>query len=166
MANIVRRSVLAGLSGALLAQPASAAQLKVGEAAAPYDLTTFKREKISSTDLSGQVVLLNYWATWCAPCRNEMVAFDKYLRPRLDQGFRIFAIAADQVPKHWLEKLTPALAYPLVSRLKGKGYGLIRGAVPTNYVIDRKGVVRHAASGSFSLGALERIITPLLEEKV
>jgi len=52
----------------------------------------------------------------------------------------------------------------MVRKIKGGGYGLVKGAVPTNYVIDKAGVVRVADAGAFNARTLETVVTPLLNE--
>ena len=149
----------AGLT--LAGSPAVAA--KVGEAAPPFTVTTFDGQTISSADLRGHVVILNYWATWCAPCRVELPTMDVYARRRRD--VRIYAVTVEgSVPAAKLKPLASVLSFPLVSKLKGRGYGAIKGAVPTNYVIDKRGVVRYAQAGAFDAEDLDTIVSPLLAE--
>ena len=52
----------------------------------------------------------------------------------------------------------------MIRRLRGKGYGAIGGAVPTSYVIDRAGVIRHAKAGAFTDASFDSLISPLLAE--
>lgn len=165
-----RRDMAAGLLAGAMATGAARPALaggtpKVGQPAPDFRVTTFDLQTYSRDDLRGQVVLLNYWATWCAPCRAEMLVMDTYLRRRRVKDLRIFAVTVESaVPDRKLKELSDVLAFPLAKRLKGSAYGAIRGAVPTSFVIDRAGVIRHAQAGAFSEQAFDALITPLLAE--
>jgi len=146
------------------AAPAAARTPRVGDVAPPVDLVTFDKERISLADLKGQVVVLNFWATWCGPCKAEMPLLDAAAEQKKDKGLRIFAVATeDSVPQYQLRKFAAALHFPLVQRLKGK-YGVIDGVVPTNYVIDRAGIVRYARPGAFDTETINSVLLPLLRE--
>lgn len=164
MGTVARRAFVAGGAAALAAAPA-VAKPKVGQPAGAFRLITYKGEKISSADLAGQVVLINYWALWCAPCRNELVAFDRYALAHPQAGLRIFAVNMDEdIKRQQLAALSAKLTYPIVTWFAGKGYGTMKGAVPTNYVIDRSGVLRHAEAGAFHEASLREVVGPLLAE--
>lgn len=149
----------------LAAAPAGASPPAVGQQAPAFELTTFAGERASSQSLKGQVIVINIWATWCAPCRAEMPLIDAYYRMRRDAGLRVYAITTeDSAPPGIIRKLSKRLDMPLVSRMKGGGFGPINGAVPTNFIIDRAGVVRYARAGAFTLATLNAVLVPLLNE--
>lgn len=151
---------------AILLIPIAASAATVGKPAPSFVITTYDGEKISLESLRGKVVIVNYWATWCAPCRLELPQMDVYVRRHRTAPLAVYAITIDNtVPYSRLKFLGDTLAFPLTQKLKGGGYGAIRGAVPTNYVIDRAGIVRHAKAGAFTLADLERLVTPLLVEQ-
>lgn len=152
------------VAATLLATRAAARTPRVGEVAPPVDLVTYDKQRISLADLKGQVVVLNYWATWCGPCRAEMPLLDAAAAQKKDKGLRIFAVATeDSVPASYLKAFAAALHFPLVRRIKGK-YDVIGGAVPTNYVIDRAGIVRYAQAGAFDAQTINSVLLPLLRE--
>jgi cytochrome c biogenesis protein CcmG/thiol:disulfide interchange protein DsbE len=156
-----------GLAVALLytAVPASAA-IKPGEAAPAYIVTTFDKAKTSSDQLRGQVVVINLWATWCGPCKRELPLLDAYNRAHAGQGLRIFAVATeDSVPDSFLRPLSAVLSFPLAHRVSSGKFAVLKG-VPTNYVIDRRGVVRYAQAAAFDQETLDAVIGPLLAEPV
>jgi peroxiredoxin len=160
--GLLAKLLLAAALG-LAAVPAWAA--KVGDAAPPFEVTTFDRQKISSADLKGKVIVINYWATWSAPCRLELPVLDDFLRGRPQGDLVVFAVATeDSVPPAKLKPLAGLLSFPLVAKLSGRGYGILGGAVPTNYVIDRTGVIRHAKARAFTEDELEELLEPLLAE--
>ncbi len=162
-----RRTMVLGLAGVGFAGPASAARIEVGSPAPDFVVTTFDLQRQAFADLRGQVVVLNYWATWCAPCRAEMIAMDTFMRRHPKADLKIFAIATEgSVSAGRLKPLAEALSFPLIRRLQGRGYGLIEGAVPTSFVIDRAGIIRHAAAGAFTEASFADLVLPLLAETV
>ncbi|MEO8115917.1 MAG: TlpA disulfide reductase family protein [Phenylobacterium sp.] len=150
------------LAALLAASPVHGAGL--GKPARPYKIITFDHQTVPSTDLRGKVVVLNYWATWCTPCRAEMIVFDNYMRRHKGTDLAIFAVATeDSIPASKLKPLASVLSFPLAARLTGGGYGVMSG-VPTSYVIDRAGVIRHAEAGAFDAESFDALVTPLLAE--
>jgi cytochrome c biogenesis protein CcmG, thiol:disulfide interchange protein DsbE len=111
----------------------------------------------------GKVLVINYWATWCVPCKAEMPMMSAYHRKHHKRGFEIVGvITKDSVAPSKLKAVAAALSYPLATDLKGK-YGVMEG-VPTNYIIDKKGIVRYAKAGSFDEKEFTELIEPLLRE--
>ena len=148
----------------LLAGSAGAAQPKVGQPAPDFTLKTVEGKIITLADLRGQVVLLNFWATWCAPCKQELPTLDAFYRVTAEHGMRVFAVTTeDSVPTSQLKPLFALLAISAVRSIRGP-YRPLQG-VPTNYVIDRAGVVRYAKAGAFELDELEKVIVPLLNQR-
>jgi len=136
---------------------------KVGDMAPDFQLTLVDGTKVSMADLRGKVVVLNFWATWCVPCRQELPTLDAYYEAQQKAGLRVFAVTTeDSVPLFQLKKLFAVMHIPAVRRIKGP-YDIMTG-VPTNYVIDRSGHVRYAKAGAFDLDALNETLIPLLKE--
>ncbi|HEY1425259.1 MAG TPA: TlpA disulfide reductase family protein [Caulobacteraceae bacterium] len=165
--RIGRRALVAGAASACIAADKRAAP-RVGEPSPPFDVFTFEFKKIHFAELRGKVVLLNFWASWCGPCKLELPRLDAYYRRHAAEPFRIFAVRAeDGAPNQAFNQLSKALSFPLVWKLDaGAGYAPIDGALPTNFVIDASGVLRYAAKGAFTSYGLEQVISPLLKEAV
>jgi cytochrome c biogenesis protein CcmG/thiol:disulfide interchange protein DsbE len=162
MKSVVRAFILAGLA---LASPATARVPKVGEVAPDFTLTLMDGSKVSLSDLKGQVIVLNFWATWCGPCRNELPLLNAYYSIQKPAGLTVFAVEDQDEASVPLYKLKPFLAkltMPSARRIKGD-YAPLEG-FPTNYVIDRAGVVRYAKAAAFDLDALNAVLVPLLKE--
>ena len=146
------------------ATPAAARAPRVGQPAPPATIVTYDGQKLSLADLRGQVVVLNFWATWCGPCKAELPLLDAAAAQARARGLRVFAVATeDSVAPSYLKKLAAVLSFPLVRRMRGS-YDMIDNAVPTNYVIDRAGVVRYASAGAFTVESINATLLPLLRE--
>jgi thiol-disulfide isomerase/thioredoxin len=142
---------------------------KIGKPAPKFAVTTFDRQRISSADLLGNVVILNYWATWCGPCRAELPLISGWVKSYQDKfkrnDLKVFAITTeDSVPDDLLIPLSKVLSFPLATKIDTWSYGPIEGAVPSNYVIDRDGILRYGKAASFTLEALNALLPPLLSE--
>jgi thiol-disulfide isomerase/thioredoxin len=121
--------------------------------------------RVALHELKGQVVVLNFWATWCGPCRQELPLLDAYYAIQRRFGLRVFAVEDQDeasVPLSRLKPFLAGLAMPSARRIKGPYTPL--DAFPTNYVIDRAGIVRYAKAAAFDLDALNAVLLPLLKE--
>jgi peroxiredoxin len=147
-----------------LARVAPAAP-KVGQPAPDFTVTTFGGRTVKLADLKGDVIILNFWATWCAPCREELPLLEMYFRTYNKYGFQVLAVATeDSIPEYKLRRLAEKLRIPFVQRLRGPYHDV--GAVPTNYVIDRSGKIVYAKAAAFDVDALNALIIPLLNEPI
>ena len=160
----VFRGLLAlSMLGAAMA-PVGAAAPRVGQPAPDFQLTMVDGSHVRLSELRGQVVVLNFWATGCVPCRTELPTLDAYFRIAERHGLKVFAATTeDSVPLSRLRGVFAAMRIGAVRYLRGP-YAPINGAVPTNFVIDRAGRVRYAAAGAFDLDDLNRVLIPLLNE--
>ena len=136
---------------------------KVGQPAPELTLYLVNGQRVALSELRGQVVVVNFWTTWCVPCRVELPMLNAYYIAQRQHGLRVFAATTeDSVPQHRLRELFGRLSIDPVRRASGPYRPL--GAVPTNYVIDRAGIVRYAATGALDLDKLNEILVPLLRE--
>lgn len=143
----VRRLAVLGLLTAV----ASAALAAVAPSAAAPDFTlrTAGGPNLRLQEQRGQVVLINFWATWCGPCRQEMPQLNKLYDKYRSAGFVLLGINIDDDPRHATDVAAKlGLKFPVlldtdkaVSRL----YDL--GTMPTTVLIDRDGRVRHIHAG-------------------
>jgi len=161
-----RRSLWsAAVIGAAALGLASAAHAgpKVGQPAPDFTVTTYGGRTVRMADLKGDVILLNFWATWCAPCRVELPLLEGAFQAYNKYGFQVLAVASeDSVPENKLRPLAAQLTIPFVKRMKGPYHDL--GGVPTNYIIDRSGKLVYAKAGALDLDTLNEIVVPLLKE--
>ena len=144
---------------------ATARGIDVGKPAPDFQARTFDGHDIRLADFKGHVLIINLWATWCEPCRQELPLLNSYHELRKSAGLDVIALATeDSIPADQLKPLAAVASFPFVRRLRG-AYEIM-GGVPTNYVIDRNGIVRYASAGGFTLDSLNALLVPLLNEKV
>jgi cytochrome c biogenesis protein CcmG/thiol:disulfide interchange protein DsbE len=157
---VIASAALPSVTAPSIARPPA-----VGEQAPDFSLTLVDGSKVSLADLRGQVVVLNFWATWCGPCKKELPLLDTYYDIQKEHGLRVFAVTTqDSLPTSSLKKLFAAMRMTAVRSIKGP-YAPLEG-VPTNYVIDRTGRIRYAKAAAFDLDDLNAILVPLLAEQV
>jgi len=116
----------------------------MNEAAPALVLTGLGGETFELSKLRGKVVLVNYWATWCAPCKKEMPILNSFYQRYHERGLEMIGISADR-PKDFpkMRSMSARLAYPTstLDRISDNGFGPPEG-FPLTYVIDREGIVR------------------------
>ncbi len=154
-----------GSIGALTAvAPATAAALEAGEAAPALVLTGFDSNTFDLAKLRGKVVLVNYWATWCAPCRKEMPVLDAFYRRHHAEGLEMIGISIDfQRDLDKAHKIAKTVAYPTAHTggITDDGFGTQKG-VPVTYVIDADGIVRDKFIATPDK-LLNDVVVPLLQ---
>jgi cytochrome c biogenesis protein CcmG, thiol:disulfide interchange protein DsbE len=150
--------------------PQVAAALAIGGSSVegpPFEVTTLAGDPISLESLRGQVVLVNFWATWCPPCRIEMPGFERVYREKRDRGFEIVALSTEgpgtAAVERFLEERGITFPVAMASREVVGDFGGVRG-LPTSYLIDREGRVRHTVLGLFAEPALRMAVDRLLAE--
>ena len=163
--SLKRRDILLG-AAALLATPAVAAP-RQGQPAPDFRAVTLDGRSLSLSSLRGKVILLNFWASWCGPCRGEMPALDAFYKARRDHGLEIVAISQDAPAQDAVVRaLAQNLSFPVALERDAayRGYGEI-DALPTSFVIDRSGVLRLDGARHpviFDVYKLDQVVSPLL----
>jgi peroxiredoxin len=115
----------------------------VGDKAPDFKITTDSGRTISRSDFGGQVLVLNFWATWCPPCVEEMPSLDAFQRRLKGSGVVVLGISVDKNEKAYRDFLKKAgvsfeTARDAEARISAS-YGTYK--YPETYVIDRKGEV-------------------------
>ena len=161
------KKIILGLTGWFAIAALALADVKVG---APFPaLETFSLEG-TLPERAGRVVMVDFWATWCAPCKASFPAYSVMQKEFGERGFTLVAVSVDKKSEEYaefLKKFAPGFVtvrdakQKLVNEVKVPG-------MPTCYLIDRKGVLRAIHSGyhgDASVRELREEITKLLEEK-
>ncbi len=146
------------------ARPTLAADTLINKTAPEFVRTTLDRRKLDLNAYRGKVVLLNFWATWCAPCQLEMPRFVAWQNQYGPRGLQIIGISMDDDPalvRSVYSKLH--LSYPVAmgDAPLGELYGGVLG-LPVTFLIDRNGEVRAKFEGQTDLGKLEQQFQSLL----
>jgi peroxiredoxin len=144
---------------------ASAIPAKVSFPAPELALTDLQGNPVSLANTRGQVVLVNNWATWCPPCKDEMPALEAYYKKHHDQNFNLIAIEAGEPAAEVASFVRQyKLTFPVWLDPGSKATTAFRNdALPSSYVIDPQGTVRLAWSGAIDRDNLETYVTPMLE---
>jgi len=139
---------------------------EIGSRLPDFSVKDLQGREISAADLRGKVVLIDFWATWCQPCKKEMPGYQKLLDRHGSRGFTVVGFKFDTMmdmedPALFAKKI--GVRYPLVvasDDLKQK-FGGIEG-LPTTMLYDREGILRKKIVGFEYTNVVESELTPLL----
>lgn len=118
----------------------------IGELAPEINLPSPEGQKIALSSLKGKIVLVDFWASWCGPCRQEMPNVVKAYAKYKNKGFEIFGVSLDQDVDRWKEAIKKdGITWPQVSDLKhwdcepAKQYGVT--SIPATFLLDKDGKI-------------------------
>lgn len=143
----------------------SAPSFALGEAAPPLALTDLEGKGLDLTSLRGRVVLVNFWATWCPPCLEEIPELSDAWREQRGRCLEIVGVAEESGAPEQVAEFARrhAIPYPLVLDQEGKAAGDWRvPGFPRSYLVDREGKVRRVFDGALSKRGLLEAAEPHL----
>jgi cytochrome c-type biogenesis protein len=144
----------------------STANNAVAEPAPDVELKTTDGKPLRLSELRGQVVLLNFWATWCVPCRAEIPGLNELQRDLSGRGLRVVGVSTSDTAERVREYQKDVRQdYTVALGDDGIASQYAVGVLPTTFVIDRAGRIRHKIIGEKSRAQFEALIKPLLEEQ-
>ncbi len=139
----------------------------VGSKRPHFELSNNRGEMVSVKDFEDRTILINFWATWCGPCREEMPMLVDLQSEHQDRGLQVVGIALDdaQVVNNFVQAF--GISYPV---LVGEGdvfhvsaaFGNQEGVLPFSVLIDRKGVIRWQYAGKLKPEDLDKWLGELL----
>jgi len=146
------------------------ARAEIGEPAPALVVEQLSGQTFNLARAHGKVVIVNFWATWCPPCRKEMPALDAVYRRCHDQGLDMIGLSADR-PRDRSDviKMMRSFSYPaaMLDDAKENGFG-DPSALPVTYVVDAQGIVRAKLTpdeNPVTQKSLTDLVLPLLPQK-
>jgi peroxiredoxin len=142
-------------------------QVSEDGAAPDFTVHTLSGDKVTLSDLRGDVVLVNFWATWCPPCRLEIPGFQRVYDDYKDKGFTVVGLSTDEAGPGVVQRFVSehTITYPIgmATNEMRRLYGGV-DALPQSFLLDKTGHVRKMVAGMFSEGILRREVDALLTE--
>lgn len=147
---------IAAVIALLIGRPSGGPDLS--EAAPPVDLTSLDGEPLRLTDQQGQTVVVNFWASWCGPCRNEVPEFSRFANDHPD--IPVWGLAVDSGDKADVRRSAQQFGIDYTVAMSDdatvRAYGI--SAFPTTVIIGPRGTVEHVTVGAMSYKQLERAV--------
>ncbi|MEY9867009.1 TlpA disulfide reductase family protein [Peribacillus sp. RS7] len=138
--------------------------LKIGAKAPNFSLKTLDGKQVELSDYKGKKVMLNFWATWCPPCKKEMPDMEKYTQ---QAGDDVVVLAVNIDPENDVQSFVDnngiTFTIPLDSQSAknpvNERYKIL--SIPTTYFIDKKGIIRNKVISAMQLKDMERNINSM-----
>jgi thiol-disulfide isomerase/thioredoxin len=134
--------------------------------APPWSVTLPDGRPLTSEELRGKVVLVNFWATWCPYCRKEKPVIESFWRDHRGRGFEVISISVDDPPDRiaaWMQDKDYAFMAAPTNASVAAAFGAV-SSVPTSFIVDAEGRIRHKIAGQVHYPRLDKLVSPLLAE--
>lgn len=129
----------------------------IGQQAPKFTLTDLDGNQVSLNDFRGRAVFVNFWGSWCPPCRAEMPDIEAVYQRHKDEGVVVLGVdikEPEEVVRRYVEEGDFSWIFLLdTTGAVSSAYGI--GAIPTSFFIDRDGVIRSKAIGAMRRPAME-----------
>jgi cytochrome c biogenesis protein CcmG, thiol:disulfide interchange protein DsbE len=147
-----------------------AAEPEIGEPAPALHATELDGQTFDLAQMRGKVVIVNFWATWCGPCRVEMPALDTFYRAFRDRGLVLIGVSVDRwSDRGKVGRVMRDLSYPAAMINEASADDFPRPTeIPITYVVDRAGVLRaimRGEDGTATTKTLAETVLPLLRHR-
>jgi cytochrome c biogenesis protein CcmG, thiol:disulfide interchange protein DsbE len=162
--------VILAVAAVSVGAPRVFADAQIGHAAPALVVTELNGTKFDLSKERGKVIVVNFWATWCPPCRKEMPALDAVYRQYHDHGLEMIGLSADHLRRESeVKDVMKSFSYPaaVLAEAKLNGFGQ-PSELPVTYLIDASGVVRAKLTPStepVTAATLGKLLPPLLPHK-
>jgi cytochrome c biogenesis protein CcmG, thiol:disulfide interchange protein DsbE len=156
--------------GIVASTPRARADSELGQPAPALVIEELNGNTFDLAAQRGKVTIVNFWATWCPPCRKEMPALDAFYRRYHLQGLEMIGLSADRPhDRSEVAKVMQSLSYPaaMLDDARSDGFG-DPSALPVTYVVDANGIVRAKFTPDDKLlteESLSAAVLPLLPQK-
>jgi cytochrome c biogenesis protein CcmG, thiol:disulfide interchange protein DsbE len=137
----------------------------VGEKAPPLALPDLASRRVDLDAYRGRVVAVNFWASWCGPCREEILALSEAWLARRQRCFEVLGVAEESGSRDDVAEAAGKLGipYPVLLDADGSAAAAYRvPGYPRTYLVDPEGKVQRVFTGALSRRALEEAVAPLL----
>ena len=149
--------VLFGLLAVQACTAASASVVSVGEPAPDFTLVDLDGNQVSLSDFRGETVFINFWATWCAPCRAEMPEMEAVYQEYKDKGLVVIGVDIRETKEQVLQYIQEG-GYSWIFVLDATGEVTTNyrvTGIPTSFFIDREGIIQAVNVGAMTKRAME-----------
>lgn len=169
-ANVITLLVVLWLGPRFLPHLGALVGVESGDHQRPsFSVTTLRDEPMTDSTLRGRVVLVNFWATWCLPCRAEMPLLQAMANRHADAGLVVLGLSVDragpEVVSTFLRERDITYPVAIVGRDVETAFGGMQG-YPTSVLLDRTGRVRYKVLGPLAMASLEPAVRRLLRDTV
>jgi thiol-disulfide isomerase/thioredoxin len=152
-------------AGSLTAADNTLIEPAAAKAAPAWKLRDLAGAEVSSADLKGKVVVVDFWATWCGPCVSEIPGYVELQKKYGEKGLVIVGVSVDEAGVERVKKFAAAkkMNYRVVmadDHITDDFGGI--SAIPTTFVIDREGRIRFQKTGAMPETQFEELLKPLL----
>ncbi|WP_062104514.1 TlpA family protein disulfide reductase [Bacillus niameyensis] len=137
-----------------------------GQKAVDFQLETRNGAKISLSDYRKKIVFINFWASWCPPCRAEMPHIQEFYEEYQDKDFEVLSVNLTNLERSvdHVEKFIDQydMTFPVIYDLEGEVDEIYKiQTIPTSIIVDKDGIIRYRLVGPVSKERLMQIITSL-----